>query len=230
MSEKPEKNLEKISPQSESPENDDLLEKKNLEKFRINYLSFKTSFPETSLKTVCPICSSIPDIRLSYNSEKGHYVKCMGCRYCYCCSHPRSKTLDDYISIMAKIQQENIKCEIHKEKGVEEEGFFSCEICQKWMCEECVNNHLKEDKNKNHYYYIIRKLIKDPEYNTKCRKHNLDYSHYVTIEFAFAQHKCDKCNYNYDEVEDLDISRIPIEEGECYFNQLKQQIKKEWNI
>ena len=128
-------------------EEENLREKKNLEKFRINYLSFKTSLPNTKLKSLCPNCSSVPDIYLKKNSETDHYVKCLQCRYCYCCSHPRSKTLDDYISIMAKIQQNNIKCDIHKEQGIEEEGYFSCEYCQKWMCEECINKHIQEKEN-----------------------------------------------------------------------------------
>ena len=74
-----------------SIKNEDEEEKKNLEKFKINYLSFPSSFPNTKLKSLCPMCSEIPNINLSLNSEKGHYVKCNACRYCYCCSHPRSK-------------------------------------------------------------------------------------------------------------------------------------------
>ena len=69
------------------------------------------------------MCIEIPNIYLSLAHE-GHYVKCNGCNYCYCCSHPKTKTLDDYISVMVKIQQENIKCDIHKENGIEEEGYF----------------------------------------------------------------------------------------------------------
>ena len=125
---------EKIQEKEEIIENEDEIQRKNYEKYRIDYLSFKTSQPNTSLKTLCPICLNIPNINLSRNSEKGHYVKCLGCRYCYCCSHPRSKTLEDYISIMVKIHQEQVNCDIHKEKGEEEEAFFSCEKCQKWMC------------------------------------------------------------------------------------------------
>lgn len=158
-------------------EDEDAREKKNLEKFRINFLSFKTSQPITDLKTLCPKCSSIPDINLSLNPESGHNVKCMRCRYCYCCSNPHSKTLDDYISIMAKIHQDNIKCDIHKEKGEDIEGYFSCELCQKWMCEDCINNHINEKENEQHNYYIIRKAIKDSNSNTFCRKHNLEYSY-----------------------------------------------------
>ena len=133
-------------------------EQKTYDNYKINYLSFETSKPITDLKTLCPICSNIPDISLSQNSEKGHYVKCKKCRYCYCCSHPRSKTLDDYISIMNKMHQSNAKCDIHKEKGVEEEAFFSCEICQKWMCEECINKHINEKEFEGHEYHLIRKV------------------------------------------------------------------------
>ena len=206
---------EKIKKEIEEEES---REKKNLEKYRINYLEFKSSQPITKIKTLCPICSNIPDIGLSLDSESGHYVKCLGCRYCYCCSHPRSKTLDDYISIMVKIHQENVKCEIHKEKGIEEEGYFSCEICQKWMCEECINNHIKEQKD--HYYYIIRRATLEDNNNTMCRRHNLEYSYYVTEDFMYGYHICESCDVDYNDP-DQDIIRIPKEKGECYFNQLK---------
>ena len=93
---------EKKEEKAEIIEDEDAIQRKNFEKYRIDYLSFKTSQPNTSLKAVCPLCSKIPNINLSINSEKGHYVKCLQCRYCYCCSHPRSKTLEDYILIQAK--------------------------------------------------------------------------------------------------------------------------------
>ena len=205
-------------------EDEDEIQRKNFEKYKINYLSFKTSMPETSLKTFCPICSKIPDINLSLNSEKGHYVKCPKCRYCYCCSHPRSKTLEDYILIQAKIQQDDVKCEIHKEKGIDEEAFFSCEKCQKWMCEECINEHLKKEENKNHYYYIIRRVIKDNKSCFICPKHDLEYTHYITEVFALGFHICDKCEVREDD--DWDIIYIEKEKGECYFNKIKKVLKK----
>ena len=201
---------------------EDEIQRKNYEKYKINYLSFKTSMPETSLKTFCPICSKIPDINLSLDSEKGHYVKCLQCRYCYCCSHPRSKTLEDYILIQAKIQQDDVKCEIHKEKGKDEDAFFSCEKCQKWMCEECINEHIQKEENKDHYYYIIRKVNKDNKSCFICPKHNLEYTDYITEDFAIGFHICNECKLN----DYWDIIYIEKEKGECYFNQLKKIIKK----
>ena len=196
-------------------------EKKNLEKYRINYHLLNSSQPITKITAICPICTGVPNISLSLNSEKGHYVKCFGCRYCYCCSHPRSKTLDDYISIMVKMHQDNLKCDIHKEKGQEEEAYFSCEICQKWMCEECINNHVKEYQS--HNYYIIRKNIKEDN-NSTCYKHNKEYKYYITDGFAFGYHACESCKIRYgsDDV----LTTINREEGECCFNQLKQIIKE----
>ena len=206
-------------------EDEDEIQRKNFEKYKIDYLSFKTSMPETSLKTLCPICSNVPDINLSLDSEKGHYVKCPNCRYCYCCSHPRSKTLEDYILIQIKIQQDDTKCEIHKEKGLEEEAFFSCEKCQKWMCEECINEHIKNEENKDHHYYIIRKVSKDYTRNTICPEHDLEYTYYVNEDFFLGYHICDKCEVDEDDP-DTDIIYIEKQKGECYFNQLKKIIKK----
>ena len=183
MSEKNEKvkNKEKIKDEKELEDEE---EKKNLEKFKINYLSFPTSFPNTKLKSLCPMCPEIPNIYLSLDSENGHNVKCKSCGYCYCCSHPRSKSLEAYICIMSKIQQENIKCEIDKEKGIEKEGFFSCEKCQKWMCVECINEHIKT--NKNHNYYIIQKYNKK-DYHTHCAEHNLkEFDYYYTNGFIYV--------------------------------------------
>jgi len=202
-------------------EEEDNKEKKNLEKYRINYLSFKTSQPNTHLTAVCPICSDVPNISLSLNSETNHYVKCKRCRYCYCCSHPRSKTLDDYISIMVKLHQDNLKCEIHKEKNIEEEAYFSCEVCQKWMCEECINKHLEEEER--HYYYVIRKVIKDKNIST-CYKHNKEFKYYISDGFTFGHHACELCQIRFDSDEDL--FTINKQEGECYYNQLKQIIKE----
>ena len=168
------------------------------------------------------MCNEIPDIHLSTDSEKGHYVKCNACRYCYCCSHPRTETLDDYISVMVKIQQENIKCDVHKEKGIDKEGYFSCEYCQKWMCEECINKHIKEKKE--HYYYIIRKVAKY-DLHTHCLRHNLEeYSYYLTEDFMIGYHLCILCNFDDDDP-DIDIVRIPIEKGACFLNQLKEILK-----
>ena len=119
---------------------------------------------------------------------------------------------------MVKIHQENVKCEIHKEKGKEEEGYFSCEICQKWMCERCINNHIKEKKD-HYYYYIIRRVSEDNN-NAMCRRYNLEYSYYVTEDFMYGYHICESCDVDYNDP-DQDIIRIPKEKGECYFNQLK---------
>ena len=109
MSENTKNYKEKIEEKEKKLDNKELILKKGLEKYRINYLSFPNSQPKTDLKTLCPKCCEIPDIVLSKNSEEGHYVKCMRCRYCYCCSFPYSKTLDDYIALMAKMQQEKVK-------------------------------------------------------------------------------------------------------------------------
>ena len=198
-------------------------EKKNFDKYRINFLSFKTSLPNTKIKSLCPMCSEIPDISLSLNG-KSHYVKCASCRYCYCCSRPRSTTLDDYICIMVKIQQENIKCDIHKEKGIDEEGYFSCEYCQKWMCEECINKHIKEKDNEQHTFYIIRKAS-EKNLHTHCPRHNLKaYSYYVTEDFMLGYHICEFCDVDEDDM-DTDIKRIPIEKGACFLKQLKEILK-----
>ena len=168
------------------------------------------------------MCTEIPNIHLSLDSEKGHYVKCNSCRYCYCCSNPKSKTLEAYICIMAKIQQDNIKCDIHKEKGVDEEGYFSCEYCQQWMCEECINKHIKSKEK--HRYYIIRKAPHD-DLHTHCPQHNLEeYKYYVTEDFMLGFHCCKFCQIDDDDP-DMDVIRIPIEKGECYVNQLKEIIK-----
>ena len=111
--------------EKEEEEDEDEIQRKNFEKYKINFLTFKTSNPKTSLKTLCPICSYVPDIDLSFNLGGALHVKCSYCRYCYCCSYPRSKTLEDYIEIQSKIQEDNSKCEICKEKGIDEEAFFS---------------------------------------------------------------------------------------------------------
>jgi hypothetical protein len=124
---------------------------------------------------------------------------------------------------MVKIHQKNVKCDIHKEKSKEEEGYFSCEICQKWMCEECINNHINEQND--HYYYIIRRALEDNS-NTICGRHNLEYCYYVTEDFMFGYHICELCEVKGDENDsEQDIIRIPKEKGECYFNQLKQVLK-----
>ena len=207
-----------------SIKNEDEEEKKNLEKFKINYLSFPSSFPNTKLKSLCPMCSEIPNINLSLNSEKGHYVKCNACRYCYCCSHPRSKSLEAYICIMSKIQQENIKCEIDLEKGVEKEGYFSCEKCQKWMCEECINEHIKA--NKEHNYYVIQKAAKD-DFHTHCINHDLrEFKYYYTEEFMTGFHVCELCECEPDILGEFEFVRIPVELGVCYVNQVKEIIEK----
>ena len=216
-----------IIPKKEGGEiQEEIQEKKNLEKYRINYLEFKTSFPNTKLKSLCPKCVKVPDIRLGLNSEKEHYVKCkeLDCRYCYCCYHPYTKTLDDYISLMAKIQRKNIKCEIHKEKGEYIEGCFSCELCQKWMCEECMNNHLKEKRE--HYLYEIQKIHPKPIY-TNCYLHDYkEFKLYVTENFMWGYHRCELCDLNNDDlIPDFDVIEIPKEKGECLLKQLKELIK-----
>ena len=152
------------------------------------------------------------------------HVKCPYCRYCYCCSYPRSKTLEDYILIQAKIQEDNSKCEICKEKGIDEEAFFSCEKCQKWMCEECINEHIKKEENESHNYFIIRKVFNDDNRITTCPRHDLEYNYYV-MEDLVGYHICDKCEVDEDDP-DSDFIYIEKQKGECYFNQLKKIIKK----
>ena len=209
----------------EKKENEILILKKGLEKYRINYLSFPNSQPKTDLNTLCPKCCNIPDISLSKNSEEGHYVKCMRCRYCYCCSFPFSKTLDDYISLMVKMQQDIIKCEIHKEKGVDIDAIYSCEYCQKWMCEECINAHINMKEFENHELYLLIKADKISTKNIICPNHNLEYIYYYLMDFAYGFNVCKSCKIDYNDP-DSDILIIPKEKGECYFNQLKQIIKE----
>ena len=217
---KNEQNKEEIQDDKE------LILKKGLEKFRINYLFFPNSQPKTELKTLCPKCLNIPNISLSKESEQKLYVKCMGCRYCYCCSFPYSKTLDDYITLMVKMHQEVIKCEIHKAKGEDIDAFYSCEYCQKWMCNECINEHVKQKEYEEHNYYHILKADKDSnKRNTICPEHNLENYYYISMDFTYGDNVCKKCDIDYDDP-DNDIIRIPTEKGECYFNQLKQIIKK----
>ena len=196
-------------------------EKANLLPYRIDYLSFSSSRPNTKIKSLCPKCSFVPNIRLSLNSEGGHYVKCLSCRYCYCCSHPKSKTLDDYISIMVKTHQENLYCEVHEgDKKIPAD--FSCELCQKWMCEDCLNEHLK--KEKDHQYYYIMKSYKKNEY-TNCPRHDyIEYKYYVTDEdFFYGNHCCEKCSINKDY--DIDFNKIPKEKGLCYLKEVKELIE-----
>ena len=206
-------------------EEEDVDEEKNLDKYRINYLSFTDSVPNAKIKTLCPKCSKVPDINLRQNRQADIYVKCLQCRYCYCCSYPHSKTLDDYISLMAKLQQDNIKCDIHKEKGIEEEGFFSCEICQKWMCEECINNHINEKGNENHYYYIVRKIL-NKNYHTICPKHKLEYKYYYTEHHMLGYHLCESCDKGYTNGIDDEILDIPKEKGEIFLKKLKSIISE----
>ena len=202
----------------------DLIQKNGLEKYRINYLSFPNSQPKTDLKTLCPKCCNIPDISLSRNSEEGHFVKCMRCRYCYCCYFPYSKTLDDYITLMLKMQQDVIKCELHKEKGVDIDAIYSCEFCQKWMCEECINAHINMKEFDNHEHFLLIKADKTSTKNIICPKHNLEYVYYYLMDFVFGFNVCKNCKIDYNDP-DSDVLVIPKEKGECYFNQLKQIIK-----
>ena len=210
--------------EKEEEEDEDEIQRKNFEKYKINFLTFKTSNPETNLKTLCPICSYVPDIVLSFNLGGTLHVKCSYCRYCYCCSYPRSKTLEDYIQIQAKIQEDNSKCEICKEEGIDEEASFSCEKCQKWMCEDCINEHISKEENKSHNYFIIRKVFDDDNRNTICPRHDLEYNYYV-MEDLVGYHICDKCEVDEDDP-DSDFIYIEKQKGECYFNQLKKIIKK----
>ena len=46
-----------ITEKEDEEEDEDEIQRKSFEKYKINYLSFKTSNPEISLKTLCPICS-----------------------------------------------------------------------------------------------------------------------------------------------------------------------------
>ena len=121
-------------------------ETKNLLPYRIDYFSFPSSRPITSIKCFCPHCAEIPNISLGYKNESGNYVKCDQCRYCYCCSNPKIKTLDDYISLMVKVHKDYF-CEVHDKKEEKQKGYFSCELCQKWMCEKWKMKILKKIKN-----------------------------------------------------------------------------------
>ena len=92
------------------------------------------------------------------------------------------------------------------------------------MCEKCINDHIQKEENKNHYYYIIRKVIKNNKSCFICPKHDLEYTHYITEAFALGFHICDKCEVREDD--DWDIIYIEKEKGECYFNQLKKILNK----
>jgi hypothetical protein len=221
------KKIEEESKKEREKEKD--REKANLTPFRIDYLSFPSSRPNTTIKTLCPKCTFIPNISLSLDSES-HYVKCLNikCKYCYCCSNPKSTTLDDYISIMVKTHQKNLYCEVHKEekkgkkneKNIKEPAFFSCELCQKWMCENCINEHIQ--KENDHQFYLIQKASED-NFQTNCFKHdNREYKVYATIiEFEnFGYHFCEKCDLP--QVDEGDYYTINKEKGLVYLKQVKE--------
>ena len=114
---------------------------------------------------------------------------------------------------MTKIHQENIKCEIHKEKGIEEEGV------QKWMCEECINKHINQEEE--HRFYIIMKSFQK-NIHTHYQRHNFkEYKYYATEDLFMGFYCCELCEINGDDFSDLDVISIPIEKGAIYLNQLK---------
>ena len=218
-----EKEKEREKQREKEEEEENKREKLNLDPYRIDFLLFPSSRPNTKIKSLCPKCALVPNIGLSEKSEISHYVKCPNCRYCYCCSNPKSKTLDDYISIMVKCHSENLFCEVHKENNNKIPAFVSCELCQKWMCEDCINEHL--NKEKNHQYYLIRTPY-DENVHTNCPNHNfIEYKYYITEHIVYGYHICEKCNFNNSYDEDSDIIPINKEKGLCYIKQLKELIE-----
>ena len=198
-------------------------ETKNLLPYRIDYFSFPSSRPITSIKCFCPHCAEIPNISLGYKNESGNYVKCDQCRYCYCCSNPKIKTLDDYISLMVKVHKDYF-CEVHDKKEEKQKGYFSCELCQKWMCEKCINEHIT--KNKQHYYYIIR-IPYEENIHTNCAKHNFkEYEYFIADEdFMCGYHICEDCEFDYENNYGNDIYHLNKELGVCCVNQIKDLIE-----
>ena len=196
---------------------------KNLLPYRIDYFSFPSSRPITSIKCFCPHCAEIPNISLGYKNESGNYVKCDQCRYCYCCSNPKIKTLDDYISLMVKVHKDYF-CEVHDKKEEKQKGYFSCELCQKWMCEKCINEDIK--KNKEHYYYIIR-IPYEENIHTNCAKHNFkEYEYFIADEdFMCGYHICEDCEFDDENNYGNDIYHLNKELGVCYVNQVKDLIE-----
>ena len=69
--------------------------------------------------------------------------------------------------ILKQSNLKNLKKGKKNEKNIKEPAFFSCELCQKWMCENCINEHIQ--KENDHQFYLIQKASED-NFQTNCFK------------------------------------------------------------
>ena len=117
--------------------------------------------PKQPFIYLCNKCNSICSIQIlnSYQTKI-----CIDC-------HDKDEeiiTIQEYLERINKLSNEGNKCEKHSEKL----ALDICLNCQKWMCDKCKKEHLRNKKYKKHL--ITNSII---EFLSKCPSHlkNLKY-------------------------------------------------------
>ena len=118
---------------------------------------------------LCNKCNSICSIQI-FNSYQT--------KICIDCNDMDEEiiSIQDYLERIKNLSKEGNKCEKHEINALD-----ICLNCQKWMCNKCKNEHLRNKKYKQHLF--THSII---EFLSKCPYHMKNYRYY-----------CKDCDENF---------------------------------
>ena len=127
---------------------------------------------------ICPDCKELAFININ---EDNININCIN-------NHKEEYFINNFIESQ-NIKENEIKCNICKNKKyLYNDNFYIC-TCNKYICQLCMNNHIKNNKEHNLLYY-------NKKYSY-CNKHIIEYISYCSQCKINLCEKCEKEHYKH---------------------------------
>ena len=159
---------------------------------------------------LCNKCNSICSIQI-FNSYQT--------KICIDCNDMDEEiiSIQDYLERIKNLSKEGNKCEKHEINALD-----ICLNCQKWMCNKCKNEHLRNKKYKQHLF--THSII---EFLSKCPYHMKNYRYYCKdCDENFCELCINKHKHHIYEAMSLTKMEQNIKKRKGEFNKVIQNMKQ----
>ena len=127
---------------------------------------------------ICPDCKELAIININ---EENININCIN-------NHKKDYFINSFIESQ-NIKENEIKCNICKNKKcLYNDNFYIC-TCNKYICQLCMNNHIINNKEHNLLYYNMK--------FSSCNKHMIAYISYCSQCKLNLCENCEKEHYNH---------------------------------
>ena len=141
------------------------LKKKNISisLFKKNKDIYREEFENKNKNIICPECNNLVFINIIKEKMKIN-INCKD-------NHRNEYTINEFIESQ-NIKERKIKCSIcNNDKYLYNNNFYIC-TCGQFICQLCMNKHIKKNNGHNIIYYCKKYL--------SCIKHSLEYVSYCS--------------------------------------------------